>query len=295
MIYIGGYAAQKNCGIYQLNDDMTFHHQICNDEGTSYFDVDEQYIYTILKRNDKGGIAVFDHDGNEKASLLFDKKPGCFIQKYKNRIYCAYYHDACIQIFDEHLIFLHELNYPQGSKCHYVDFFKEKFAVVCLGLDLICFYDYDFHFLYAIEFPKGSGPRHMVHTKDEKTLMVLSELSNELFIMNDQGKIEKTFSIKENEMTTTGAAIRLSADEKHLYTSTRGQDLLKHFVYEKEWKEAQCIHLNGSQPRDFQLFDNFLIIGYQGSCLVEKLQLDQRQYIGEVIQSVAYDKIVCIK
>ena len=50
MIYIGGYAAQKNCGIYQLNDDMTFHHQICDDEGTSYFDVDEQYIYTILKK-----------------------------------------------------------------------------------------------------------------------------------------------------------------------------------------------------------------------------------------------------
>ena len=52
MIYIGGYAAQKNCGIYQLNDDMTFHHQICDDEGTSYFDVDEQYIYTILKRDE---------------------------------------------------------------------------------------------------------------------------------------------------------------------------------------------------------------------------------------------------
>ncbi len=295
MIYIGGYAAENNRGIYLLNDDLSLHHQICDDEGTSYFDVDEQNIYTILKRNDKGGVAVFDHDGKEKACCLFDKKPGCFIKKYNGRIYCAYYHDACVQIFDEQLTLLHELIYPQGSKCHCVDFFKDKFAVVCLGLDLICFYDYDFHFLEAFEFPKGSGPRHMVHTQDEKQLMVITELSNQLFILDSKGNVEEVFSIKEKEdVVTTGAAIRLSADEKHLYTSTRGQDILKHFVYDERWQEVQCIHLKGSLPRDFQLFEDALVVGYQGSCLVEKMQLDH-DYVGDVIQSANYDKIVCIK
>lgn len=296
MIYIGGYAAESNRGIYQLNDDLSLHHQICQDEGTSYFDIDDENIYTILKRNDKGGIAVFDHVGNEKSCALFEKKPGCFIQKHDDKIYCAYYHDACVQVLDLNLRVLYELHYPVGSKCHCIDFFKDKFAVVCLGLDQIFFYDYDFRFCHALAFPKGSGPRHMVHTQDEKELMVISELSNELFIIDAHThSIIKSFSIKENDEPTAGAAIRLSRDERHLYTSTRGQDILKHFVFEDEWKEAQSVQLNGKLPRDFNLFDDFLVVGYQGSCLVEKIKLDENGYLTDQIEAIAYDKIVCVK
>lgn len=295
MIYIGGYAAEKNRGIYQLNDDLSLHHQICDEDGTSYFDIDDENIYTILKRNDKGGIAVFDHLGNEKNCILFEKKPGCFIQKHKSYLYCAYYHDACVQILDLNLNLVHEFQFPNGSKCHNIDFFENYFAIICLGLDSIFFYDYDFNFLYDIRCPKDSGPRHMVHTKDEKTWMIITELSNELLIMDSSKVIIKKFSIKETDETTTGAAIRLSKDEKHLYTSTRGQDILKHFFFDKEWKEVQSVHLNGKHPRDFNLIDNSIVIGYQNSDRIEKILLDEKGNLSDQIIYSYYDKIVCIK
>ena len=296
MIYIGGYAAENNRGIYQLNDDLSLHHQICQDDNTSYFDVDDDNIYTILKRNGKGGIAVFDHDGNEKNSVFFEKKPGCFIRKHGQKIYCAYYHDSCVQVLDLELKLIHEFVYPLSGKCHCVDFFRDEFAVVCLGLDQIFFYDYDFHFRYVMALPKGSGPRHMVHTQDEKTLMIISELSNELFFVDRPSHlITQCFSIKENDVPTTGAALRLSCDEKHVYTSTRGQDILKHFVFDNTWKESQSIHLNGKLPRDFALYEQFIVIGYQGSNLVEKIKLDENRNLTDQIEAVHYDKIVCIK
>lgn len=296
MIYIGGYAALNNQGIYQLNDDLSFHHQICNEEGTSYFDIDGHQIYTIIKKENRGGIAIYDLNGKKYAEYLCDYKSACFIKKHDNKLYATYYHDDCVQIFDLNLRLLKEIKFPSGSKCHQVAFLKNKIAIVCLGNDEVVFYDGNYEKLNHLKFPKFSGPRHVVINSDEKRMFVVSELSNELFVVDlTKMDIIQTLSILENGQSTTGAAIRLSKDEKHLYTSTRGQNLIKHFIYEQEWKEQQCFHLNGELPRDFMLTDDSIIVGYQGTNLVEKIQLDNNKNLDKVINQINYDKIVCVK
>ncbi len=296
MIYIGGYEADNNQGIYELEDDLTHPKQITNDLGTSYFDVKEDYLITIIKRQNRSGIARFDLMGHEQAVYLSNEKPACFIEEHKKRIYAAYYHDAVVKVWDDTLHLIHEWHYPDHSKCHQIIFFKDMLGIVLLGLDKICFYSYDFKYLDELCFPKESGPRHGVHTQDEKTLYVLSELSNELFVIDmDQKKIIQTLSIKEDETLTTGAAIRLSKDGKHLYTSTRGQNLIKHFVIENNVKEVQCVHLKGEAPRDFNLKDNALIVGYQNTNLIEKYELNDQGNLTKVINKAYFDKIVCVK
>lgn len=296
MIYIGGYAASKNQGIYQLNEDLSLNHQICNEEGTSYFDVDSQYVYTIIKKENRGGVAIYDKNGIKQAEYLGDYKAGCYIKKHCDKIYVAYYHDDCVQIFDLRLHLLKEIQFPIGSKCHQVVFIKNKMAIVCLGNDEVIFFDENYHQINTMEFPKLSGPRHIVFTKDNKYMYAVSEFSNQLFIVDLKVmKIVQTLSILENEQVTTGAAIRLSNDEKHLYTSTRGQNLIKHFVFEQEWIEKQCFHLSGDCPRDFMLSDDSIVVGYQNTDLVEKITLDENKNLDKCINFVHYDKIVCVK
>lgn len=295
MIYIGGYENENNQGIYELNDDLSLHKQICDVLGCSYFDVDETCIYTIIKENNCGGIAKYDKKGNLLSKYMTNMKPACFIKKYKNRIYVAYYHDATTQVFDLNLNLLHEFKFEAGSKCHCVIHFKDKFGIINLGKDQIVFYDYEYQLSFKLDFPKNSGPRHACVTKDEQTIFVLSELSNELFIVDMNTRtIVQILPIHENETPTFGAAIRLSKDEKHLYTSTRGQDVLKHFEKKEKWEEVQSILLSGNHPRDFQLFEDSLVIGYQNTNLVEKIYLDNHM-ISDRKESVNYNKIVCIK
>lgn len=295
MIYIGGYPAQDNQGIYLLENDLSLKKQICNDEGTSYFDVVDEKIYTIIKREDKGGIAIFE-DGQEVKCVLTPYKPACFIKRHLDKIYATYYHDSCVQIYDLNLNLLHEIHYPTNSKCHQVSFFKNNWCVLCLGLDQIIFYNMENEEIKRMDFPQNSGPRHLVKTSDEKTMFVISELSNELFVVDmNEMKIKQVLSIKQNDEPTTGAAIRLSKDEKHIYTSTRGQDLIKHFIKKDQWEEVQCFQLNGNLPRDFDVNYECVVVGYQGSNLVEKIYLDEEKNLTNHIEQVYYDKIVCVR
>lgn len=294
MLYIGGYAAENNRGIYELNDDLSLNCHICEDEGTSYFDVDED-IYTISKKENQGGVAIYDKKGQCKGSRYFNLKPACFIEKHQDKLYVAYYHDSCVQVFDLKLNLLYQLDYPKNSKCHQVFFMADKMGVVALGLDKIFLYDEKMNLTDELDFPKGSGPRHAIANVEKNELYVVSELNNQLFIVDMKKKyFKQILSIQESDLETTGAALRISQDQKHLYTSTRGQNLIKHFAYEDEWKEVQCIHLNGNHPRDFNLFDHFLVVGYQNSNFVEKYELVDH-WIGKRIGFVEYEKIVCVK
>lgn len=134
MIYIGGYENEKNQGIYELNDDLSLHCHICKEAGTSYFDVDEQYLYAIIKKDGFGGVAIYDLKGNKLYEYITSYVPACFIEKHGEYIYVANYHASIVQVFDLKLHLLHELRYPKGSKCHCVCFMEDKFGVVTLGL-----------------------------------------------------------------------------------------------------------------------------------------------------------------
>lgn len=77
-------------------------------------------------------------------------------------------------------------------------------------------------------FPAGSGPRLLLFSPDGTTAYVLSELSAELFVLRWEataGKLEilcrSPLDHPEAEGASSAAAILMSADGRHLYTSNR--------------------------------------------------------------------------
>lgn len=292
--YVGGYASEKNQGIYLIDDDLNVVSHLVDEDGTSYFTVDRDQVITILKRNNQGGIAVFEK-GNEKASYFDENKPGCFIEKHQGLIYVAYYHDAQVKIFDEDCKVINTHQFINGAKPHYVGFLEKSYYVICLGLDEIQFFDYNHQLIDTLAFPSQSGPRHGVHTHDETRLFVLSELSNQVFVVDLKEKqiIESTTITEYNQ--TTGAAIRLSKDEKHLYVSTRGADIIVHYLWDKHLMHQQTYKCSGSHPRDFLLLDDAILVGYQLTSRVEKIKLDHAKNLQEITHVLDLDKIVCVK
>lgn len=294
MNYIGGYTSETNRGIYQVNDELKVLDHVVDEDGTSYFTICDNQIITILKRNEQGGIAIFEQ-GQEKASFFDDCKPGCYIEKHGESIVVAYYHDAQVKIFNEKCEVMKTHHYPAGSKPHFVGFFNQGYYVICLGLDEIKFYDNNHQSTTSLKFPTGSGPRHAVVTHDETIMFVLSELSNQLFVVDlTTMTIQQTETITQHSQTS-GAAIRLSQDEKHLYASTRGADEIVHYTWNTTLAHQQTYRCDGSHPRDFLLLEDAVIVGYQGTPKVEKILLDVHKNLSEITQVLDFDKIVCIK
>lgn len=123
--------------------------------------------------------------------------------------------------------------------------------------------------LPAIDLPKGKGPRHLVYGTDGNHLYVLTELTSEVLHLQRQGEawtLMHTYPTVTPMFleSTAGAAIRLSADGQHLYTSSRGDDTLFHHRVLPDGSLAPIGRYSslGSHPRDFSLTpdDAYLLI-----------------------------------
>ena len=298
--YFGGYPSEHNDGIYCSDADFKDYKQIVNAQYTTYFDV-RDIIATILKENNLGGIGIYDLQGNCLAKKLMPLKPACYLEIKDNLIYTAHYHDGQCLIYEwnqNELTLRKQLFFGREAKCHEVLFYDQKheFGVVCLGLDKIIFFDENYEQTKEILFPEGSGPRHALFNHDQSLLYVISELSKELFVYDmNQNTFIQQISLLENDQEGSGAAIRLSSDGKHLYTSVRYADILTHFEWgEQGWQPKQYYHCRKT-PRDFILSEDTLIAAYQDENFVEKLSLDENKNVDQVLCTLPLEKIVCVK
>lgn len=176
--------------------------------------------------------------------------------------------------------------------CHQIFFFSHYMMVPCLLLDAVKIFDCDNGFSPAGEltFPKGTGPRHGIFDRDQRRLFLVSELSNQLFvyeITSDTGNAPSAAAENDSadraasETTPTynvasafqlqhvysllpegaiykeppaSAAIRLSADERFLYVSTRFAEIISVFAVERGGlRLIQQTDCGGIHPRDIAL------------------------------------------
>ena len=154
---------------------------------------------------------------------------------------------------------------------HFAAFSRDKTRVFCcdLGLDGIFVYDRNLNEISRATVPAGYGVRHLVLTKDGRTVYAVNELvpSVTVFAFDGNRLIRKaTATLPCEEKTSTAAAIRLSADEKTLYVSVRGENVL--FALDISGAHAgangtpavlQKVACGGISPRDFNLFGKFLL------------------------------------
>ena len=212
-----------------------------------------------------------------------------------------------MKLVDNRLQAVHTIHEKPYGKCHCVILDnKNNYMYVCfLGLDRVKIYDLNNNFEYVDEliFPEGSGPRHGLFSKDNTYFYVLSELSNEVFVFkkdNEKYKLEQIISTlpKDFHGESSSAAIRLSSDERFLYTSNRGHNSIAAFKIDKGRLEIiDYYNVKGDGPRDFNFdpSEEYLLVVNQDTN--NGLSFKRNKINGvleEITDEISIDSSVCI-
>lgn len=213
----------------------------------------------------------------------------------------------------------------EGPHIHFSQFYQDELLVVNLGLDEIARYNFDRESgsLHAkkpfIHLPEGYGPRQFIFSPVKDRLYVVCELSSMLCVyehkhiktcndesehpgngkqdgrtwekrtLQDEYQLIQEISTLPNgyESDNLAAAIRISADGRHLFISNRGDDSITVFRIDNDGKAEyiQTEKTGGRIPRDFCLVGavageeadkSWLIIANQESRNVTVLSFDEK-------------------
>ena len=180
-----------------------------------------------------------------------------------------------------------------------------------LGADKVFVYRYDpaanpEHPLVAaepafIELPAGSGPRHLLFSKDGKHAWLTTEMSAQVFVFDyADGQLKQRQAVDlahglPAEKRAAGA-LHASPDGKFLYVSNRGKanEILVFAINpgNGELTEIQRRSVDGDHPREFALSPNgkFLLIANQMSNAIVVLERDSKTgKLGKTVQSLKMD------
>lgn len=180
-----------------------------------------------------------------------------------------------------------------------------------LGADKVFVYRYDpaanpEHPLVAaepafIELPAGSGPRHLLFSKDGKHAYLTTEMSAQVFVFDyADGQLKQRQAVDlahglPAEKRAAGA-LHASPDGKFLYVSNRGKanEILVFAINPAngELTEIQRRSVDGDHPREFALSPNgkFLLIANQMSNAIVVLERDSKTgKLGKTVQSLKMD------
>lgn len=180
-----------------------------------------------------------------------------------------------------------------------------------LGADKIFVYQYDpaanpEHPLVAanpaaVELPAGSGPRHLLFSKDGKHAYLTTEMSAQVFVFDYADghlKLRQAVDLAHGQPQEKRAAgaLHASADGKFLYVSNRGKanELLVFAIDPTtgELSEIQRRSVEGDHPREFTLSPNgkFLLVANQKSNAIVVMERDAKTgKLGKTVQTLPMD------
>lgn len=166
----------------------------------------------------------------------------------------------------------------------------KKIFVSDLGLDRVMIYDFDkvagkLHPTDTVCLTEGSGPRHFAFSKEGSKLYLINELGSKMMVFDinqdNRPKLIQTLSTytEDFEGKNYCADVHLSADEKYLYGSNRGENTIVTFRIEPGGTLSVAGHTScgGNWPRNFTLDPegNFLLAGNQKSDSIAVFKLDK--------------------
>ena len=180
-----------------------------------------------------------------------------------------------------------------------------------LGADKIFVYQYDpaanpEHPLGAanppaVELPAGSGPRHLLFSKDGKHAYLTTEMSAQVFVFDyADGHLKQRQAVDlahgQPQEKRAAGALHASADGKFLYVSNRGKanELLVFAIDQTtgELTEIQRRSVEGDHPREFALSPNgkFLLVANQMSNAIVVMERDAKTgKLGKTVQTLPMD------
>ena len=180
-----------------------------------------------------------------------------------------------------------------------------------LGADKIFVYRYDpaanpEHPLVAaepaaIELPAGSGPRHLLFSRDGKHAYLTTEMSAQVFVFDyADGQLTQRQAVElapgQPARTRAAGGLHTSADGTFLYVSNRGKanELLVFAINPAngELTQIQRRTVEGDHPREFALSPNgkFVLIANQMSNNIVVVERDpQTGKLGDTVQNLSMD------
>ncbi len=146
----------------------------------------------------------------------------------------------------------------------------------------------------CLKLPDGCGPRHMIFHSNGQLAYVLSELSSQVFVLlynADEGftVLQTINALEQDDIASDAAAIRISSDNRFLYTSNRGEDSIALFHINEDTGLLERISntsSGGQHPRDFILAGSLLLCANRDSDNIVVYQVSDRDGTIELIKEV---------
>ena len=303
-VFAGTYTSHNSKGIYRFSFEdgiLSDPSLLCEIKNPKYIQYQDGIITTSCDFDQRSGVALVNEKGEIISSKAFENGTSCYVTRKDDRIYTANYHAgtySVLRIVEDRLKFENTTVIQDGGGCHQVLLWNDLILVPSLFLDRVVIYDQQGSRKGSIRFNQGTGPRHGVFSHDNEYLYLVSELSNELFVIKTgTWEILHSISILPNgeKHKRDSAAIRLSDDGHHLYISTRTKDIISVVELNDQVPTlVQVVSCGGKHPRDFILLDGYLLSANRYSDTVVSFKVNEDGSIGKMVSSVEVPEAVSL-
>lgn len=270
---------------YQVGSDGTL---MLND---NYASSGRSYTHLCVSDDDKYLFAANYHVGTTAAYLLNQRK---VVRKVSVVHHVGHGPDPLGRQTQPHV--------------HCVGFTPDKEYVysVDLGSDKIVLHHYDKAILEEVnkhDILPGSGPRHMIFSKDGHFAYLVNEIANTIMVFRYHHGIFSMIQMvstlpRHFHGTSSAAAIHLSDSGTHLFVSNRGHDSIAMYAVNQESGQLYLLYMvhTGMEPRDFRIYDDrWMVVGCQKSNTLEVLKMDLTQDLLEKTNfQVSVPSPVCV-
>lgn len=282
--FTGAYGADS-IGLLELNEQgQVSHRKIGKQADASYlaYRPERQILYAITRGDQAGSCVCAYHFDGEALTVLGkgeQSAPGaCHLDADENWLIVAYYRGGAADIFalDENGIpepkpsfsIRHTGGGPKpqqdAAHIHWVHINESSrnslnFYLIDLGNDSFCEYelckdeqDGELHLKlkHILDFPAGSGPRHAYINKDKDKIYVLTELSSQLYYIEQQNEKYKIIDFyplrgEKRQGDSWGGAIKADDAGSLLFCSNRGDETIRCFSIEgspEAWDTGQSAY-----------------------------------------------------
>ena len=294
-IYV--YEFDSNTGNFSLKSNTE------NIFNPSYLTVssDNKFVYSVSENDKKSSVSAFGFDSKSgKLDFMNYQNPNglnpCYVINDDKNVITANYSSGNISVLGiksdgsigevkqvvQHTGKSINANRQEAPHAHMVYFSPDKKYVLAndLGTDKIYVYQYNSNsatevltLKSSIDVKPGSGPRHLIFSKDGKQVYLLQEMDGTITSFNyAKGmlkKVSETTVVASDFKGDIGAAdIHISPDGKFLYATNRGtaNDISAFKILKKGKLEfVQRTSTLGKGPRNFNIdpTGNFLLVGHQ--------------------------------
>ncbi|PLR69223.1 lactonase family protein [Bacillus sp. UMB0893] len=340
--YIGTYTKGDSKGIYTFTLDaeakkLSEASVAAALDNPTYLTIskDNRFVYAVAKEGEAGGVAAFSRDEEtgdlrELNRQLLQGASPCHVSvdSENHFIVSANYHNGTIESYEMNAesetlypalsIKKHEGSGPNkdrqdGPHAHYAGFTPDQKYVAAIDLGTDKLYTYklnngELNEIHSLHLHAGSGPRHLTFHPNGKVAYVMTELSNEVVVL-DYNEEDGSFTEKQYISTipddftenNQGSAIHISSDGRFVYAANRGHDSIAIFSVNQDNGELTFVDrtsTEGNWPRDFVLdpTETFLIATNQESSNLVLFERNPETGTLKLLQSdVKVPDPVCVK